>query len=443
MESRQGFNFIRLHFNADGNLDQPSELDELKQQSGSTNATDAILIAHGFRNDENDATGLYDRFLTSFRDQLNAGTVAGLAKRNYIVGGVYWPSKPFQESFAGSSVQSLDDDLSQKEQLRAQIADLKQTMTLPSQKATLDHAAALLNQVEASTAAQDQFVSLVLSILDGSESDPTEGLERVRSIDGSALLDKLKLPIIVSTGKSGGEGGTESISSAAGDSSGTALGLASVFGSVCGRIGQFLNLTTWYVMKNRAGVVGAAGVAQAVRDLQASRAGVRIHLVGHSLGGRLMAGCSKSLAQTGTKVSSLTLLEAAFSHYGFSPNNGSGLAGFFRSVIDQQVVKGPLIATYSAQDTVVGKVYAVASRLASDSVQDIGDAGDPYGGIGRNGAQKTPEAILSPLLGPTGTFQFQLAKINCLDGSGGLIKDHSDVTNPAVVHAFASAVAMT
>ena len=41
-----------------------------------------------------------------------------------------------------------------------------------------------------------------------------------------------------------------------------------MFGSIFGRIGQFLNLTTWYVMKNRAGVVGAAGVAQAVRDLK-------------------------------------------------------------------------------------------------------------------------------------------------------------------------------
>jgi hypothetical protein len=30
-----------------------------------------------------------------------------------------------------------------------------------------------------------------------------------------------------------------------------------------------------------------------------------------------------------------------------------------------------------------------------------------------------------------------------LDGSGGLIKDHGDVTNEAVTYAFASAVART
>ena len=33
--------------------------------------------------------------------------------------------------------------------------------------------------------------------------------------------------------------------------------------------------------------------------------------------------------------------------------------------------------------------------------------------------------------------------INNLDGSGGLIKDHGDVTNDAITYAFASAVART
>jgi hypothetical protein len=33
--------------------------------------------------------------------------------------------------------------------------------------------------------------------------------------------------------------------------------------------------------------------------------------------------------------------------------------------------------------------------------------------------------------------------INNLDGSGGLIKDHGDVTSDAITYAFASAVART
>jgi hypothetical protein len=441
METLHGFNFLKLHFDADGVLQDAPAFQELK----SSGATDIIFIAHGFRNDEDDATGLYDRFLTTFRDQLNNAAFSGVASRKLVVAGVYWPSKPFQETFAGGSVQAVDPEIAQKEAVRAKLENLKATVANADQKPKLDKAIALLDQVSGSKAAQDQFVSLALSLWDNSDSDPTEGGDRIRATEGSVLLDKLKVPIIVPTGQSRGEGGTMSVGGATVGSgqTGATEGLGSLFGSVMGRIGQFLNLTTWYVMKNRAGVVGAAGVAQAVRDLKTAAPAVKIHLVGHSLGGRLMAGCAKSLAQTNSHVESLSLLEAAFSHYGFSSNNGTGQVGFFRDVIDKKVVTGPFIATYSAQDSVVGTVYAVASRLASDSVQAVGDANDPYGGIGRNGAQKTAESV-SGVLHAVGTpYQFQIPKVNCLDGSGGLIKDHGDVANAFVTYAFASVVSNT
>ena len=42
---------------------------------------------------------------------------------------------------------------------------------------------------------------------------------------------------------------------------------AIVFGGIAGGVGAFLNLTKWYVMKDRSGTVGAKGVATAVREL--------------------------------------------------------------------------------------------------------------------------------------------------------------------------------
>src|SRR6185436_11025279 len=215
-------------------------------------------------------------------------------------------------------------------------------------------------------------------------------------------------------------------------------GLGGFFQSIFGRVGQFLNLTTWYLMKNRSGIVGANGVAKAVRDLKASRPSLKIHLVGHSLGGRLMAGCAKSLASPKLQPDSLTLLEAAFSHYGFSPDNGHGNAGFFRDVVAKHIVKGPFVSTFSAQDTVVGKAYSIMSRLAGDNTREIGDAADEFGGIGRNGALKTAEVAQSPLHSPGKAYDYKLGVINNLDGSGGLIKNHGDVTNAAVTYAFAS-----
>jgi hypothetical protein len=258
----------------------------------------------------------------------------------------------------------------------------------------------------------------VLSVLSRSSLDETEGLPQVRERPGSELLARLDDP--------------------------SAEGTRGLFGSIAGKVGQFLNLTTWYVMKDRSGTVGAKGVAPAVRAIRKRVPQIRVHLVGHSLGGRVMAACAHALCtRPKLQPDSVLLLQAAFSHYGFSPDNGRGQAGFFRDVVEKQIVKGPLVSTFSAEDSVVGNAYAISSRLARDNSRRIGDAEDEFGGIGRNGALKTTEVTNSRLQQPGGAYDYRLRVINNLDGSGGLITNHSDVTNPAVTYAFASAIART
>jgi hypothetical protein len=83
------------------------------------------------------------------------------------------------------------------------------------------------------------------------------------------------------------------------------------------------------------------------------------------------------------------------------------------------------------------------SRLAGDNTREIGDASDEFGGLGRNGPQKTTEVANGPLHAAGTPYDFEAKVINNLDGSGGLIKDHGDVTNSAITYAFASAVART
>jgi hypothetical protein len=304
--------------------------------------------------------------------------------------------------------------------LEAQLDDLKADAT-PTQRTKLDKAAALLPTLAANPGAQDEFVALVLSLLDHSTLDKTEGLPQIRKQSGSELLARLS---------DAPPEGTR--------------GIGDVFGAVAGGVGKLLNLTTWYVMKERSGTVGTKGVAPAVRALHDKCPAVKIHLVGHSLGGRLMASCAKALGRSPKlRPDSLMLLEAAFSHYGFSPDNGRGSAGFFRDVVTRKVVKGPFVSTFSAQDTVVGKAYSIMSRLAGDNTREIGDASDEYGGIGRNGPLKTAEVTTSRLQVPGIAYDYKIGVINNLDGSGGLIKDHGDVTSDAITYAFASVVART
>src|SRR5437016_4142360 len=124
MESIHGFDFVRLMFDEDGNLQNAPAFNELKQRAAQ--ASDAIFIAHGFRNDENDATGLYTRFLETFRQHVDGAFHGSLGARNFVVAGVYRPSKQFPEDvkFDGSTA-SVGDELLEKEAAKAKLLDLQ------------------------------------------------------------------------------------------------------------------------------------------------------------------------------------------------------------------------------------------------------------------------------------------------------------------------------
>jgi hypothetical protein len=445
MANLEGFEFFPLHCNEDGALDHAAELHALTSAVAGRPASDVVFIAHGFRNDEADASGLYSEFLRNYRAHLDRSEFAGVKARTFIVGGIFWPSKTFRESFDEGGVQAFDDAEAEKTEVRRRLQQMKSEAP-PAGRANIDKAIGLLERVEDDTAAQDEFVSHVLSLLDRTNLDATEGLEKIRSQPGSRVLEILQAPLFLPTvEQADDEGGVGVIADVASDTvDGRAqAGLTSVAGSIFGGIGQFLNLTTWYQMKDRAGKVGENGVADAVRAVRAAAPAAKIHLVGHSLGARVMAACTRALADEGVhKVDSLTLLQAAFSHYGLSSTR-KNKPGFFRAVIDKRVVRGPLVSTYSAEDRVVGLAYAVASRVANDNTRAVGDENDEFGGLGRNGAQNAPQSVVERLHQAGTAYNFVAGKIINLNGSGGLITSHGDVRNPNVTYAFASAVAKT
>ncbi|MBA2303153.1 MAG: hypothetical protein H0W08_11020 [Acidobacteria bacterium] len=440
----EGFDFFPVHCDGDGKIQSSDELRALTSAVQQRQPSDVIFIAHGFRNDENDASGLYSGFLQTFGANLNRTEFAAVKARRFVVCGIFWPSKAFKESFDEGAVQNLDDRDAEKREVRRRLEELKATDACEEQRPKIEKALKLLDTVDGSTAAQDEFVTLVLSLLDDAELDATEGLQKVREQDGSRLLELLEKPLFLPTvpkvkdadDEGGALGGIAPVFDNGGE--GGTQGIRSVFGSIFGRIGQFLNLTTWYLMKDRSGKVGAGAGAEAVRAVRAVAPAIKVHLVGHSLGGRLMASCAKALAEEGThKVDSLTLLQAAFSHYGLSSTRKENTPGFFRAVIDKKVVRGPLIATYSAKDTVVGKAYAIMSRLANDNTRAVGDKNDEFGGIGRNGSQNAPGSIVEPLHQVGAPYAFSAGVIINLDGSQGLITNHGDVRSANVTYAFA------
>lgn len=452
MEQIHGFPFAAIELDRGGTPTDSARITELTQHVAAAAPTDVIFIAHGWRNSAFDARALYTAFLASLRTNLQRPDLTErLRGRTFAVAGVFWPSKTFPEQVedvAQGGVAGIDDDPDAEAlaDVHATLEELARDETDESSRRAIARAQAMLPVLDDSPASQDAFASELMLLLENAAADPTEGLDRVLATPGHELFDKLASPLVVPVDdddeSEGGSGGTTAVPDAFGedDGEGEAADFRTLIASVGHRANRMVNFTTWYLMKDRAGTVGAAGLAPVVRTLADSSPQTRIHLVGHSLGGRLVASAAKALAAPPVvRISTLTLLQAAFSHYGLSKDNGRGEAGFFREVIAGAVVRGPILATHSRKDLVVGKTYALASRLAGDNVRATGDEQDQYGGIGRNGAQQTDEREQLVLGQPGQAYAWKAGRIHNLRGDD-VIDDHSDVTGEEITYAFASAL---
>jgi hypothetical protein len=136
----------------------------------------------------------------------------------------------------------------------------------------------------------------------------------------------------------------------------------------------------------------------------------------------------------------MTLLQAAFSHNGFAEDFDGERDGFFREVVAQGKVAGPIVVTHTRNDTAVGIAYPIASRLSRQDASDLGDEDDVFGGIGRNGAlaRVTTEAVAGELLGADGVYAFTAGKLHNLKADR-FIADHGAVTGPEVANALLAA----
>jgi hypothetical protein len=200
-------------------------------------------------------------------------------------------------------------------------------------------------------------------------------------------------------------------------------------------------------MKARAGDVGVKGVAPLIGQLRQKRAGLRIHMIGHSFGCRVVAAAINALPdQELSRPDTVMLLQGAFSHNGFAMP-GDTDRGAFRDVIEKKKVRGPILITHTRNDKAVGIAYPIASRINNVTAAGLGDANDVFGGLGSNGTQTkktTPEGIPGTLLAVKGNYPF----------AGGckpstpfnlkadeFIKGHSDIQKPEVAFALATALA--
>jgi len=185
-----------------------------------------------------------------------------------------------------------------------------------------------------------------------------------------------------------------------------------------------IEMTSYYVMKERAAEVGAGGLAPFLRALRRSLPDTRIHLAGHSFGARLVTAAAAASIEDNAAacIQSMTLIQAAFSQFSFAPE------GAYRAVLERRLVNGPIAVTHSKHDLAVGQAYPVASLLRHQNASAIGGPNDPYGGLGRNGAQHlTPAECIHLNLGDMLSLRQYLGHPVINLNADTIVRNHSDI----------------
>jgi hypothetical protein len=440
------FPYFEVEFDKRGRVDDPDQVAALERHVVRDDGpTDLFVLSHGWNNDMAQARALYARLLGHLRDHLDAGAVPGLEGRRWSVFAVLWPSKKFADEDLIPSGAAAAPGVDEGD-LDAALRDLHGFFEGDDADDRLERARELVGRLDADPEARREFVDALRPLFpDDPDAETAAELPReALELPGDEVLERLGTPPALPEPGIDDGGGAASMGlggddEAAGDQLDPveAASLGSLFDGVKAGARNFLNLLTYYTMKERARTVGRGGVYETLKRLRGARPDLRLHLVGHSFGGRLVAAAAAGPGgQDPLPIASLTLLQAAFSHYGFADDwNGQGGDGLFRSVLTAAQIDGPMLVTHTKNDRAVGLAYPFASRLARQVAAAIGGPDDVYGGIGRNGALKTPEASMGDLLDVGGDYAFERRKVYNLTGDR-FIPDHSGVATPETAYAI-------
>ncbi|MFJ4789464.1 serine-threonine protein kinase [Streptomyces sp. NPDC088794] len=419
--------YWELTFDADGDVDA-AERDRLLTEVSRRGVKDLVVFAHGWNNDRSTATALYHQFLAPCRE------LAPKAKIGYV--GVVWPSMrfcdepipDFPKSVVATEAEAAPGPALDKDTRRALLEAFPGRTTVVEQIARmldgrpgpeLDEFGRLVRLlVEAAPDGPQPLFAADTLAEDGPRSEPALLAE-----DPAALCDEFAQAL--TTLQPGGE------------HAGFALP------NPWEGAKELLRQGTYYAMKRRAGTVGERGLGPVIGQLAKAAPKVRVHLVGHSFGGRLVSFALRGLPDGVRTVKSVTLLQGAFSHYAFAarlpqdPHKGGVLHG------RQNRIDGPLVCCYSRFDQALSTMYPLASRAARENNAfagvDLGRTlGPEWGAMGHDGVQGVPGTQQLDL---AGALRGPLAASGCVNVDAAAVVRrggppagaHSDIVHPELV----------
>jgi hypothetical protein len=416
----KGLSYREIKFDASG-----ATLDEggLAEAAAAGGIDDLFVFSHGWNSGTDSARRLYNGMFG-----LMAGLLGTHIQRTAAVG-VFWPSLLFpgddptttpQPAAAGRDGSALATAL---------------TPAFPDQAANVARIGTLLDERPQDPAALEEFHQLAAGLVTTPNpgGDEDSGEEAAKTGPTAAVL-----------------GHFAAMSKTPGSA---AEGLGNPFTTLWNGAREVLRTLSYYEMKNRAGVVGRNGLGPLLGGLSASAGHpVRVHLMGHSFGARLvsfaLSGLDGSMTGPASPVKSLVLVQGAFSHFAFArqmpidASRSGALAGYGNRV------DGPLAATFTSADRAVGWWYPMASALKHEDSQSASDLDYRWGGMGHDGYQQSGIST-TKLAPPQHPYGFTAGTFYRLDSNAVIKADqspvsgaHSDIVHPEVAWAAISAAGL-
>lgn len=382
--------YWELTFDADGDPDA-GRRDRLLAGVARHHVRHLIVFAHGWNSDRSGATRLYDRFFAPIPQ------LAPAAKIGYV--GVVWPSMRFSDEPIPDFPRAVAAEMPRRPVLDK---DTRHALleTFPGRATVIDQIARLLDQQPREEAELEEFGRLVRMLVDVVPPGPQalfaadtlcEGVPQdspdMFSGSTAALCEEFARALTYLEAPDEAPEGTPS---------GTPDGAASFsLPNPWEGAHELLRQATYYAMKRRAGTVGERGLGRVIGQLAERADEVRVHLVGHSFGARLVSFALRGLPEGVRTVKSVTLLQGAFSHYAFASRlpHDARAGGVLQGQHNR--VDGPLVCCYSRHDSALSTMYPLASRMAGDArgiaALDIGRMlGAKWGAMGHDGVQAVP-----------------------------------------------------
>jgi hypothetical protein len=236
--------------------------------------------------------------------------------------GIYWPSlwfpdtpatppQPAGSTQAGTSA-VIDDDAGTAALSGAEIAtslcpgfeDPEQQDTLAQIGRLIDEGAAAAESGSAKEQLLQELNRLLQSLVPPQPDDESED-------SGETAL------LLTDDPKEAYQAAAEAFGSAPAGSS--AQGIGDWFTNAINGAKEALRVLSYNVMKTRAGDIGRSGLGPLLADLHLQSPGLRVHLIGHSFGARLVSFALSGVGEPAdSPIASLLLLQGAFSHWSFA-----------------------------------------------------------------------------------------------------------------------------